>query len=416
LVFEQVVATVKVDDHVAEGDLFELANIIAEFVGGPSTIEDVHSNVLAYSTQDHHLDHARREAILKRRVPEEWLDRLTRDGVHRRMRLSDEVVRVEYPDQPHFHPRLATGLHVGDVYMGSIWISEADQCLDERAERALAEIAALVPQHLLRTRALGELPRRADEEVLREVLSGNVGEPRAVATLGVSATHFCTMLALRVDPDASDDHCHALDVTLRALQLVRLFYDKSRPHISATMIDSTVYVLVPARSCERVEAWHVAQDLVERVCARLSLPVRVAVGSTGRGLSHVTKSRGDVDGVLRVTSHSDPRVLHVDDVASRLVLMCLADLASSTEWLFEGRVAELAEHDRMNHTEYVATLRAFLEANGDIRQAAQTLIVHPNTLRYRLARLQTVAKLDLSDPDDRLVAQLQLRLTRDVRL
>lgn len=402
----------KVDEHLVEGDLFELANIIAEFVGGPSTIEDVHSNVLAYSTHDQHVDRARREAILKRRVSDDWVDRLTRDGVHRRIRHSNEVVRVEYPDQPNFRPRLATGLHVGEVYVGSIWISECDQCLDERAARALAEIAALVPAHLLRTRAIGELPRRTDDEVLHEVLSGNVGDPRAVATLGVSATQFCTVLALKVAAAESDDG-HTLDVALRALQLVRLFYDQARPHLSAALIGSTVYVLVPTRSCEGAEAWRVAHDLVERVCGRLALPVHVAVGSTSRGLAHVTQSRDDADGVLRVSGDADPKVVHVDDVASRLVLIRLADLASSANWLFEGRVTELAAYDRANHTEYVATLRAFLEANGDIRRAAQALIVHPNTLRYRIARMQKVANIDLNDPDDRLVAQLQLRLTRD---
>ncbi len=404
-------APVTSGDQLVESDLFELANIIAEFVGGPSTIEDVHSNVLAYSTHGEHIDRARREAILKRRVSDDWVERLTRDGVHSRIRRSNEVVRVEYPDRPNFQPRLAAGLRVGDVYLGSIWISEADQYLDERAELALAEIAELVPPHLLRIRAIGELPRRLDDEVLQLVLSGSTGEPRAVAVLKVSATDFCTVIALRVD--SNDDDERTLDVTLSALQLVRLFYDKSRPKISATLIDTTVYVLVPSRTCDGVEAGRVAQDLVDHVCARLSQPVRAAVGSTGRGLSHVTESRADADGVLRVLTRSDARVVHVEDVASRIVIRRLADLASSATWLLEGRVIDLAAYDRANHTDYVATLRAFLEANGDIRQAALKLIVHPNTLRYRLARLQKVANLDLNNSDDRLVAQLQLRLTRD---
>src|SRR5205085_7537158 len=43
------------------GDLFALANAVAAMVGGPATIEDVHSTVLAYSNHDQKVDEARRE-------------------------------------------------------------------------------------------------------------------------------------------------------------------------------------------------------------------------------------------------------------------------------------------------------------------------------------------------------------------
>jgi hypothetical protein len=34
--------------------------------------------------------------------------------------------------------------------------------------------------------------------------------------------------------------------------------------------------------------------------------------------------------------------------------------------------------------------------------------VHPNTIRYRLRRVRKLTGIDLDDPDDRLVAWLQL--------
>jgi DNA-binding PucR family transcriptional regulator len=97
-------------------------------------------------------------------------------------------------------------------------------------------------------------------------------------------------------------------------------------------------------------------------------------------------------------------------VTGRLTLMRLADLASAEPELLKGRTSRLADYDRSHHTDHVATLRAFLDANGDIRRAAAALLVHPNTLRYPLAGLQEAVGLDLTDPDERLVAHLQLRL------
>ena len=71
-------------------------------------------------------------------------------------------------------------------------------------------------------------------------------------------------------------------------------------------------------------------------------------------------------------------------------------------------MAALVDHDREKGTEYVVTLRAYLDHFGDVPAAAASLHVHPNTFRYRLRRLVAVAGLDLDDPTERLVAHLQL--------
>lgn len=51
----------------------------------------------------------------------------------------------------------------------------------------------------------------------------------------------------------------------------------------------------------------------------------------------------------------------------------------------------------------------WLDTPGDVRAAA-ALFIHPNTLRYRLRRLEEVSGLDLADPEQRFAAMLQLRI------
>ena len=51
----------------------------------------------------------------------------------------------------------------------------------------------------------------------------------------------------------------------------------------------------------------------------------------------------------------------------------------------------------------------------DVSEAASVLHIHPNTLRYRLRRIEAICGLDLSDPAARFAAQLQLRLFPPVR-
>lgn len=393
-------------DPAEPGNLFAFANLVADQVGGPTTIEDARSNVLAYSAHEHGVDDARRQTILGRRVPGDWVDRLERNGSFRRIHEGNGVVRVEVPGEPGFRRRLVVAVRAGGDLLGTIWVSESGRPLDERAEAALDEVAKLAPLHLLRYHALEELQRRRDEEILQRALAGDIADPDTVATLKVTAQAHSSVVALSVAADQQPEAERRQ--AARALHAVRLYCASGRDRLTCTAIGGRVYVLVPDLDAEGASARRVAQDLLTRACA--GLRIRAGIGSTGRGLGHLRVSRQEADRVLRVIRDDDPPVAHVSDMTGRLTLRRLADLSSGEPDLLRGRVSRLADYDRDHHTDLVATLRAFLDANGDIRRAAQTLLVHPNTLRYRLTRLQTVAGLDLADPDERLVAHLQLRL------
>ena len=56
------------------------------------------------------------------------------------------------------------------------------------------------------------------------------------------------------------------------------------------------------------------------------------------------------------------------------------------------------------------TLRAYLDSFGDVAVAAHWLQVHPNTVRYRVRRIEKLLSTSLTDPDVRLVFSLGLRV------
>jgi hypothetical protein len=58
------------------------------------------------------------------------------------------------------------------------------------------------------------------------------------------------------------------------------------------------------------------------------------------------------------------------------------------------------------------SVRAWLEADRNVPAAAEALAVHPNTLRYRLRRVEEVTGLSLTDPDALLLTALLLRRAR----
>ncbi|MDI2020133.1 hypothetical protein PJL18_00633 [Paenarthrobacter nicotinovorans] len=90
------------------------------------------------------------------------------------------------------------------------------------------------------------------------------------------------------------------------------------------------------------------------------------------------------------------------------MILELTELAASRGEKPTGQIARLYAYDQKHNANLVDTLRAWLDAFGDIAAASASVYIHPNTFRYRLRRLASVGGLDLDDPQTRFAAMLQL--------
>jgi hypothetical protein len=97
------------------------------------------------------------------------------------------------------------------------------------------------------------------------------------------------------------------------------------------------------------------------------------------------------------------------------LLLELRDLAAAHGDRPTGPTALLFAYDEQHGTRLAETLRAWLDAFGDVAAASAAMFVHPNTFRYRLRRLTAVSGIDLTDPDQRFAAMLQLRVITPTR-
>lgn len=81
-----------------------------------------------------------------------------------------------------------------------------------------------------------------------------------------------------------------------------------------------------------------------------------------------------------------PRILYKHD---------LQDLVE----FYNDTLGELLRYDSEQNTDFVKTLEKYLLSNSDLKAAADDLFLHPNTLRYRLKKIEEVLELDLNDND-----------------
>lgn len=87
----------------------------------------------------------------------------------------------------------------------------------------------------------------------------------------------------------------------------------------------------------------------------------------------------------------------------------LEGLATSPDLCpFEELIASLEAHDREHNSDLVRTLKVFFAANANVSETADRLLLHRNSIPYRLERIGELTGLNLKDYRVRLALQLGL--------
>ncbi|OBA76782.1 PucR family transcriptional regulator [Mycobacterium sp. 1554424.7] len=381
-------------------DMFALADSLAESTGGAVTIEDRLSRVLAYSRAQRHADPARVETILDRQTPERLRAVLEARGVFAHLAASDDPLYVGADSEHGLGGRMVVAVRSGRELLGSVWVA-CPAPLDGTERAALTDGARTVALHLLRSRASADLERQVESELVIRLLEGAVEATTLASRLGLPRGPL-RVIALQATID--DERDAAL---LLAFERATAGFGWSRPGRSA-LAGNTVYTVLPGERAEAARRW------VSDLAAALPEAVRVAAGISGSAqVADLVAARRESDECLALheSSTAGGAPPAYDEAWDEILLQRLRTAARAGRLPDRGPVAELRHHDRANSTDYVATLRAWLEAQGDPVRAGERLGVHENTVRYRLRKMAEITNLSLDDAKKRLAMTIELAAT-----
>ncbi|MEU9113624.1 helix-turn-helix domain-containing protein [Streptomyces sp. NPDC048483] len=399
-----------------EGDLFALAQTTAVLTGGIVSIEDTANRVLAYSRSADHdeVDDLRRLSILGWQGPEPYLARLREWGVFQRLRTSDDVITIDSHPELGIRRRLAVAIRSGERQLGTIWVQEGSAPLTERSDQALLGAARVAALHLVRRRRELSADLTLTRTLAAGLLEGSTGPQPLASHLGLDASRPAAVLGFSYG--SGEATASGVSELSRAEVGNLISVHTAARHRSAlvTQVDSRIYVLLPQlpRSIDlgTLRGW--AQEISEAARRHLGLVLRGSVGCVVRGLGDVPESRREADRILdaMVRVGVATTVAALPDIQAEVLVSELLALLTAHPDMRDPRLTALVAHDSRSQGQLAESVLAYLDAFGDVRAAATELHVHPNTLRYRIRRAEELTGLDLSRPDQRLLAMLQLRL------
>lgn len=386
-------------------DLFGLAQSIAERTHGMVSIEDESSHVLAYSASNAEADELRRLSILGRAGPPEHLEWIGQWGIFDALRAGDDVVQVAERPELGLRSRLAIGIHRATadrrapVFAGTIWVQQGSRPLAEDADSILRGAAVLAARIMVRLTATPS----AHTLQVRELLGLDNGDPLDPTALA----------ALARELDIADDGRAAVigfDTATtgpRLAEVLALSAIAFRGDAQVTSHGSRVYVLFPSTiKVASVTSW--IRGTITALNKELGLQLWAVIAAPVAGLAAAGAARTEVDRVLDSAQRHPGALGPVTSLAEARTTVLLDEVVTfmtANEHLIDPRVQALSDTDPT----LADTLRVYLDSFGDVAAAARGLHVHPNTVRYRVRRIEEVLATSLADPDVRLALALSLR-------
>ncbi len=389
-------------------DLFGLAQSLADRIHGMVSIENAQSHVLAYSASNDEADELRRLSILGRAGPPEHLEWIGQWGIFDALRSNSEVVRVAERPELGLRPRLAIGIHQPPaaarrppVFAGTIWVQEGSLSLADDADEMLRGAAVLAARIMFRLAARPSTHARRVQQLLG-LTDGEPADLAAIAReLGLAADGAAALIGWDT-PDTGVRHPRLADV-------MALSASAFRRDAQVASHGSRIYVLLPQTATTRsVASW--VRGTIGALRTELGVELRAAIAAPVAGLAEVAGARAEVDRVLDSAERHPVSIGQVTSLAEARTTVLLDEivtLVGTDERLVDPRIRDLRTRDPM----LTETLRFYLDSFGDIGAAARALQVHPNTVRYRVRRIEKLLSTSLSDPEVRLLFSLGLRVT-----
>ncbi len=296
-----------------------------------------------------------------------------------------------------------------------------------RSDRQGDDMSLLVTEHaaticgviLGRERVVAAAARQVRDDLLEGLLigggrdNGEVG--RWARHLGYDAAREHRVLAVAFEAAGPARPAGAAVAHRnRVAAAIEHFFTTRVPGAITSIRDDEVVIVVPEPTDQHpgTEAGRLAADCRARM--RDMFPeavVTIGIGGACRDPADIARSYGQarrtIDAVHRLGRQG--QVVAFEDLGVHRLLLQVPDLAELRSFAAEI-LGKLGGQDHQRGAELLSTLACYFRENSSPQRTARSLHVHPNTVAYRIRRIQEITGIQLDNYRDRLMAQVALEI------
>ncbi|HET9967672.1 MAG TPA: helix-turn-helix domain-containing protein, partial [Streptosporangiaceae bacterium] len=275
-------------------------------------------------------------------------------------------------------------------------------------------------------RVVAAAARRVRDDLVEGLLLGrgrdNADASRWAAHLGYdpAVDHHVLAIAFDLPPaplssqgsGASSDEAAQRQ---RIWESIEHFIGTRAPDAIVSARESEVVVVVTAAPDPKTPAMD-ARQLAAACLARLAelfpaARVVIGIGGTCRDPGEIARSYAQAQRTTQTLRRlgRTSSVAAFGDLGILRLLLQVPELAELRSFAADV-LGKLSMHEHEHKSEYLTTLACYFRENNSPQRASRILHVHPNTVAYRVKRIEEITGLRLDNYSDRLIAQVALEI------
>ncbi|MBQ6388437.1 MAG: helix-turn-helix domain-containing protein [Mogibacterium sp.] len=139
--------------------------------------------------------------------------------------------------------------------------------------------------------------------------------------------------------------------------------------------------------------------------------VRVGISSTFHKIDLLREAMREAKDALEVGTviSPDDLIFPFEKYSVDILLQHLSEKESISRY-YDQAVPCLIEYDEANGTRLLETLRTYLETSSSIKDTAEALYLHRNSVIYRIRKIEELCGIDLDDPEVRFRLRLSFHI------
>ena len=387
-----------------------IAQEIAAMIGQPVIIEDVHLNTIAHAFHDScaachfRLTETGKNVIRQSKFYEDVLRGLVKEKA--------ELLLQEEPEVRNLVVPITSNLTVYG-FLSVLYTKQTYRLLDSIV---LENGAVALSFQFMRQRMLEQTIQTKATTLTQDLICGQIhtnlmGDPH-FSYMDWSKPLYVVVMETFWNHAAQQDNWHRMNGTVQ--QILQGELNKNSNQYLLGFDGNTVVILVGMPGQDSSEAPVHLADMVGKAMAEVESRLengtcKAGIGSMARKLSHLGKSYKEATEALSLGKIFPDlgSVISFKDVGIHRILSLITDRRELRSFT-EDFLGPLIKHDQKNGEDLQQTLHIYLAQNGNINKTARALFVHPNTVLYRIKKIQAIIDRDLNSMDMRLTYLIAL--------
>jgi purine catabolism regulator len=385
----------------------ELINAMARLTGKAVVIQDKRLRVMEYTLQPQLVaiwDDI--ETFLRKldNVPVEFQDR-------HRVGEAENVVLMQSLPMPGL-ARLVAPIVTKGIGRGYLSIIGHDSDIDDIDMLVSEHGSAACALEMAKQKAVSETEKRLRGTFLDRLLIGDVSQQEAIRQgerfeHDMTAHHLALVMSWRGEVPPSNRRLETMINTIIESQRAKALVwqrEREKEVVVFHATDSENPIDISLRLAEAFSKEINRQYPQSRLAIGLGQPAK-DVSAWRSSYRDAVQAR---DLAIRLQTDTP---LYIGDLGVYQLILSLNDREKLTSFC-KQTLGSLLDYDMRQNADLLKTLEAFFTCHGNLSQTAEMLIVHRNTLLYRMNRINEIAEIDLNRPETRLALHLALTIRR----